>query len=123
MIRLLESFDPYSTAFLPAGQLWDTASGVTITPDAGRSGFTGDNAAFFSTEAGSVLRKTISPTIHAGIYTTTYGFAIRPLVVELSAIVFSLLTPNSQFDLQMTEWGSLELYQTTGGNPLGRVCQ
>lgn len=123
MIRHLDGFDSFATAQLPALDLWDSFSGVTIASDEGRSGFSGDNAAFFDTALSSVLRKTITVTIHNGIYTVTVGLAIRPVTCETKATICSVTTAISSFDLKMTEWGSLELFQVTGGNPLGLICQ
>lgn len=123
MLRFGCGFDEYDTTFLPAAFLWDSASNVVIDTDAGRSGFAGDNAAFFDTALDSVLRKTWSPTIYNGVYTATFGFAIQPLTCLTSATQFILVTPTNTFTLKMTEWGSLELYQFFGGSPLGLVCQ
>lgn len=122
-LRFADGFDSYATAQLPALDLWDSFVGVTVEADQGRSGFAGDNATFFNTALGSELRRAIDVDIYGGVYTATFGFAIRPLTCVTTATLFSLKTAISSFDLKMTKWGSLELYQVTGGNPLGLVCQ
>lgn len=123
MIRRLEAFGAYDTGILPASNKWTSASGVVIEADAGRSGFAGDNAAFFDTALGSVLEGDITCTAVAGVYTVTHGLAFRILTLDSQATLFSVLTAISQFDVIATEWGSLQITQTSGGVLLGTVCE
>lgn len=123
MLKRLDGFDSYATANLPASHLWSVASGVTIVANAGRSGFTGDNAAFFDASLGSVLSTPITPTAVTGIYTGTYGLALRFLTLTSVATVAALETAISAFALVVSADGSVKVTQTTGGVLLGTVCE
>lgn len=123
MILHLEGFDAYTSGFLPASALWDVATNVVIVPDAGRSGFSGDNAAFFDASLGAVLTKALTPTSVDGVYTGTYGIAIRDAVITGDVTLGGLDTAISRFDLILTDRGALKVVQTTGGVVLGTICQ
>lgn len=121
MIRRLEAWGAFSTGFLPASEHWTTASGVTIVADAGRSGFSGDNAAAFDTSLASLVTGDVLCTAVAGVETVTYGMAYQILTLTTTATLFSVLTTISQFDIIATEWGSLKVTQTSGGVLLGTI--
>lgn len=123
MIQQLEGFDAYATGNLPASALWDVASNVTIVPDAGRSGFSGDNAAFFDASLSPLLTKAISPEIESGIYVGTFGFAIRPIVISGEVTLAGIDTAITRFNLMLSEQGALKITQVTGGVLLGTICE
>lgn len=123
MLLGLESFDAYTTPFVPASQKWDGATAVTIGVDEGRSGLTGDNAAFFDTALGSILSKALTPTDVSGVYTFVLGHAVRALSVTNTVVLASLLTAASQFDLVLTAFGRLQVLQSVGGIPQGIICE
>lgn len=124
MIRLLEGADTYATAQVPASRKWATATAVTVETDAGRSGFSGDNALGFDASLGSVLSTTLDLDDVAGIVTMTLGLALQPLTVGASGVtLLSILTSNSRFSLILDAFGALTLTQTSGMVPLGTICQ
>lgn len=123
MILLLESFDAYATAQIPAVNTWDSGSHVTISTDAGRSGFSGDNAAFFDTSVNPILTKTLTPGTASGVYIATYGLALQVLTCASTATLASILTGSSRFSLQMTPLGVLRVTETLGTLLLGTVCE
>lgn len=126
MIALLSSFDPFGTSNLPAAGIWTEFAGVTIVADAGRSGWSGDNAALFDYGVGDYLSRDLSLTAVAGVYTATFGFAEQLLTLGGDTILASLWTTNSKFDLWAILTGngvSLRLTQEAGGVPLGTIME
>lgn len=123
MIRLLESFGAYGTAQLPASEKWTTATHVVIEAGAGRSGDASDNAAYFDTSLGSVLSGPLEVTTSGGYQTCTIGHAVRVTAISGRLTLLSLETTVSRFDLVMDADGALAVEQTSGGVPLGTVCQ
>lgn len=119
----LWAFGPFDTSFLPAAGLWTSASGVTIVAGGGRSGDASDNCAAFSTASGSVLSRTVSPTAVSGVYTATYGLAVRVLTVTTSFTLASLWTATSKIDLIVLADGTVRLTQTQNGILLGTICE
>lgn len=126
VINFLSSFDPFGTSNLPASGIWTAFSGVTIVADAGRSGWSGDNAASFVYGNGDYLARNLSLTAVSGIYTATFGFAQRLLTIAGDTILASFWTTNSKFDLWAILTGDgvrLRLTQEAGGTLLGTVCE
>jgi hypothetical protein len=124
VILLLEGFDAYATAQLPASNKWTVATNVVIGADEGRSGFSGDNAAFFTTAIPtSTLSTPIAPTAVGGVVTLTLGLAFRDLMVANTVTLASFHTAISHFDLIATFDGDLRVDQVVGGVLLGTICE
>jgi hypothetical protein len=123
MILLLEGWDAYDTGILPAASKWDTFTGVVIQADAGRSGYTGDNAAAFDTRLASTIATTVSFAANpdTGVITATMGFAIQVTRVDNVATLAKIATTLSTFELRLNSLGQLFLIQVSGFVELGAV--
>lgn len=122
MTLQLEGFDAYATAQVPASEKWSAATEVTIVAGGGRSGAASDNCAHFDTRVGSVLSKTVSPTAVSGVYTATWGQAVRILSLIGNLTLGSIRTALSEFELFVNDQGKVWIQQTSGGVDLGTIC-
>lgn len=123
MNRLLEGFDAYASAQVPAVGVWTSGANVTIGAGEGRSGSASDNAAFFDTAQGSVLRRALILNPYQDVYTVTYGHAVRIVSLTEEATLAAIDTAISEFNLIANVNGSLRLQQVSGGVDLGNICQ